>query len=151
MFFWYHLKQDVERYEFSCADCNRNKITRRYGRVPVTNYQAGAPMEMVHIDFLGPLPRTADGNEHCLVMVDQFTKWVECVPLPSQKEKVTAKAAIDIFFLDLGILFNYFQTRVEISKAKYLIQFVSCFRLTKLGQHITVHLLMVSVSVSTEH
>ena len=30
-------------------------------------------MERVHLDFLGPLPRTAAGNENILVLVDQFT------------------------------------------------------------------------------
>ena len=38
-------------------------------------YQAGAPMERVPMDFLGPLPKTPRGNEHILMMVDQFTKW----------------------------------------------------------------------------
>ena len=47
----------------------------------MTEYQAGAPMERVHIDFIGPLPKTERGNKHCLMMVDQFGKWVECVPL----------------------------------------------------------------------
>ena len=59
-------------------------------------------MERVHIDFIGPLPKTERGNEHCLMMVDQFTKWVECVPLPSQKAEVTARAAIDEFFSRFG-------------------------------------------------
>ena len=30
------------------------------------------------------LPKTKQGNQHILVMVDQFTKWVEVIPLPSQ-------------------------------------------------------------------
>ena len=34
------------------------------------DYQAGAPMERVHIDFLGPLPKTPRGNEHILMMVE---------------------------------------------------------------------------------
>ena len=34
-------------------------------------------MERVHIVFLAPLPKTAAGNEHILMMGDQFTKWVE--------------------------------------------------------------------------
>ena len=51
---------------------------------PMTNYQAGAPMDRVHLDFLGPLPKTPQGNEYILMMVDQLTKWVECIPLPSQ-------------------------------------------------------------------
>ena len=38
-------------------------------------------------------------------MVDQFTKWVECVPLPSQKAEITAKAAIDSFFSRFGYPF----------------------------------------------
>jgi hypothetical protein len=45
-------------------------------------------MERDHLDFIGPLPRTERGNEHILMMVDQFTKWVECIPLPSQSAEV---------------------------------------------------------------
>lgn len=59
-------------------------------------------MERIHIDFIGPLPKIRNGNQHCLMMVDQFTKWVECIPLPSQKAGVTAKAAIDRFFSRFG-------------------------------------------------
>ncbi|XP_013381256.1 uncharacterized protein LOC106152279 [Lingula anatina] len=101
-FFWYHLSKDVTSFVLSCDVCNRNKRKGCYGRVPMTEYQSSSPMERVHIDFMGPLPRTTQGNEHCLVMVDQFTKWVECVPLPSQKAEVTAKAAIDSFFSRFG-------------------------------------------------
>jgi transposase InsO family protein len=70
--------------------------------MPLTNYQAGAPMERVHLDFLGPLPKTTRGNEYVLMMVDQFTKWVECVPLPSQTAEATAQAAVQEFFTRFG-------------------------------------------------
>ena len=46
----------------------------------MVKYHAGAPMERVYLDFLGPLSCTARGNEYVLVMVDQFTKWEECIP-----------------------------------------------------------------------
>ena len=59
-------------------------------------------MEKVHLDFIGPLPATLRGNHHILVIVDQFTKWVECIPLPNQTAEVTAKAAIDNFFARFG-------------------------------------------------
>ena len=52
-------------------------------------------MERVHLDFLGPLPITSGGNEYVLVMADQFTKWIECIPLPSQSAKLTAEAALN--------------------------------------------------------
>jgi hypothetical protein len=43
-----------------------------------------------------------------MMMVDQFTEWVECVPLPSQKAEVTAKATIDDFFSRFGFPFQIF-------------------------------------------
>jgi len=107
-FYWYSLARDVEAFILSCDVCGRNKKNKKYGKVPLTAYQAGAPMERVHIDFIGPLPKTARGCEHCLMMVDQFTKWVECIPLPSQKAEVTAKAAIDVFFSRFGYPFQLF-------------------------------------------
>jgi len=77
-------------------------------KVPLPEFHAGAPMERVHKDFLGPLPKTARDNEHCLMMVEQFTKWVECVPLPSQKAEVTATVAVDGFFSRFGYPFQLF-------------------------------------------
>ena len=107
-FFWVRLPRDVESYVLSCSECNKNKKNKRYGKVPLTEYQAGAPMERVHIDFLGPLPKTERGNEHCLMLVDQFTKWVECIPLPSQKAEITARAAVDQFFSRFGFPLHLF-------------------------------------------
>ena len=71
-FFWYQLSKDVETYVLSCDVCSKNKKNRCYGKVPMTEFYAGAPMERVHIDFIGPLPKTPKGNEHCLMMMDQF-------------------------------------------------------------------------------
>jgi hypothetical protein len=65
-------------------------------------------MEWVHLDFIGPLPRTERGNEHILMMVDQFTKWVECIPLPSQSAEETARAAVNQFFSRFGCPFQVF-------------------------------------------
>ena len=107
-FFWYGMGKDITEYVVSCDVCNKNKKSSIKGRLPMHEYQAGAPMERVHIDFLGPLPKTPRGNEHILMMVDQFTKWVECVPLPSQTAEVTAKAAIDGFFSRFGYPFQIF-------------------------------------------
>lgn len=63
-------------------------------RVGLKNYRVGSPMEKVHLDFLGPLSRTEAGNEYIQKFLDCFTKWIECVPLPSYP----VKAAINYFF-----------------------------------------------------
>jgi hypothetical protein len=41
-------------------------------------------------------------------MVDHFTKWVECVPLPSKTAEVTASAAVTHFFARFGCPFQIF-------------------------------------------
>ena len=74
----------------------------------MTEYQAGAPIERVHLDFLGSLPKTKYGNEYILMMVDQFTKWVECIPLPTQTAEVTARAAVKLFSQGLVPISKFF-------------------------------------------
>jgi hypothetical protein len=64
----------------------------------MTTFHAGVPMERFHLDFLGSLPTTKNNNSFILMMVDQFTKWVECIPLPSQTTEETARVAINNFF-----------------------------------------------------
>jgi len=64
----------------------------------MTLYHAGAQIERVHLDFMGPLPKTKRSNAYVLMMVDQFTKWTECIPFPSQTVEITAQAAINELF-----------------------------------------------------
>lgn len=99
----------------------------------MTQFHAGVPMERVHLDILGPLPVTKNNNTYFLMMVDQFTKWVECIPLPTQSAEVTARAAINEFFSKFGYplqiftdqgtnftiqLFNNFCEALEIHKTR---------------------------------
>ena len=77
--FWYGMGKDITAYVVTCPICNQSKKTALHGRQPVQEYKAGAPMERVHLDFLVPLTKTPRGNEYVLMMVNQFTKWVECV------------------------------------------------------------------------
>ena len=42
------------------------------------------------------------------MMVDNFTKWVECLPLPSKTADITARAAINDFFVRFGYPYEIF-------------------------------------------
>ena len=48
------------------------------------------PMQMLAMDFVGPLPETEDGNRYLLVIGDYYTKWVEAFALKDQKAITTA-------------------------------------------------------------
>lgn len=56
----------------TCGPCSRS--SQHNVRAEMTIYHAGAPTEKLHLDFLGPLPRTKKWNEYCLVMMDKFIK-----------------------------------------------------------------------------
>ena len=60
-------------------------------------------MERVHIDILGPFPPSKSGNVYILMMIDQFTRWVECMPLKDQTAEVVARSAVDNFFSRFGL------------------------------------------------
>lgn len=110
-YFWHGVTKDVKSYVAACSACNKWKKPVRKAKWEMTKYHAGAPLERVHLDFLGPLPKTSRGNEYVLMVVDQFTKWVECFPLPSQTAEQTAQAVVDGFFSRFGCPFQIFTDR----------------------------------------
>jgi hypothetical protein len=51
-------------------------------------------MERLHIDILGPFNQSDDKNCYVLMMIDQFTKWVEMAAIPEQSALLTAKKVL---------------------------------------------------------
>ena len=90
-FYWPTMRRDTDLYVKTCGTCQRNKPRPKL-RTGLQHYQAGLPGERVHIDFLGPFPVSESGNRFVMVMVDQFTKWVELAPLPDQTAATTANS-----------------------------------------------------------
>lgn len=76
-------------------------------------------MGRLHVDFLGPLFESTTGNTNKLVIVDLFTKLVECVPLPSQTAEVTASEAMYIFFARFSFPSTSSQTKAENLEANF--------------------------------
>ena len=54
------------------------------------------------MDILGPVTPSQSGNQYVLMVIDQFTKWVECYPLPHQTAELVAKTFLDQFIARLG-------------------------------------------------
>ena len=133
-FYWYGMSRDSDIYVKQCANCNRNKKGNRTPRSAQELYHAGYPMERVHLDILGPIsPRSKSGSAYILVMVDQFTKWVELAALPAQNAELTASAFLKHFVVTFGCaleihtdqgrnfqsdLFQSFCTLLEITKTR---------------------------------
>ena len=130
-YFWYGMAQQVTNFVATCEICNRNKKPSRNAKCPLTLYHAGAPLERVHLDFLGPLPKPERGNEHVLMVVDQFTKWVECILLPIQSAEVTAYAVVNDFFFRFSYPFQIMSDQGRNFESKLFAAFCKAMQIHK--------------------
>ena len=101
-YFWYNMAGDCRTHVLSCSTCNTNKKPCKKPRADLQSFHAGSPMERLHIDILGPFHPSDSGNVYILVMVDQFTKWIECAPLPDQTAESVARAFLLHFVVTFG-------------------------------------------------
>lgn len=62
------LKGRCER----CLKYDSSKTMIKPNRIPLK-----APFDRVHVDVIGPLPRTEQGNRFVIVAVDSLTRWSE--------------------------------------------------------------------------
>ena len=111
-FYWPGYKKDVLRWCKFCKPCAATKMRHGAKLGDLRQQLSGAPMERIAMDFIGPLPRTAAGNEHLLVVCDYFTKWVECFPLPDQTASVTADVLVTQFFSRLSATYHSYGSRL---------------------------------------
>ena len=65
-------------------------------------YHAGSPLDKIHIDILGPLIETPIRNQNVLVVVDQFSNWVECYALSDHTAERVAKTLVSEFIGRFG-------------------------------------------------
>ena len=96
------MAADVELFVKTCQRCSVSKKPARKAKAKLGTFHAGVAMERVHIDILGPFPKSTRGNVYILVIVDQFTKWVECFAIPDQNAETVAKVVVEGFIARFG-------------------------------------------------
>lgn len=101
-FIWYGMTEETRNYVKTCRTCNINKKANVAAKGALGQYHAGSPMEKIHMDILGPLHESRLGNKYILVLIDQFTKWIEVFPLPDQTATTIAKTVVEGFTSRLG-------------------------------------------------
>lgn len=101
-FIWHGMTKDVSLYVKSCPVCSRNKKSNKRAKAPLMPFHAGCVMERIHMDILGPFPRSVKGNVYVLMVVDQFTKWVEAYAIPDQSAETIVDKVVAEFFSRFG-------------------------------------------------
>ncbi|GFS75323.1 retrovirus-related Pol polyprotein from transposon 412 [Trichonephila clavipes] len=102
-FYGNNVRSDVEKCCRTCDLCAARKGPRKCPRGRLQLYNVGAPLERIAFDILGPLPRSSDGNNNILVVMDYFTKWPEAYPIPDQEASTVAEFLVQHWISRYGV------------------------------------------------
>ena len=101
-FYWFRLRESVKLYVKSCHLCESRKRPAKSVEAPLHFQMAGSPLERVNLDMLGKLPLTDDGNQYCLVVTEQFSKYAEAFPTKDLTAATIANVLVKQFFKIVG-------------------------------------------------
>jgi hypothetical protein len=92
-YWWYGMTVDVKRVLSGCKLCKRVLASgghqqRDMQTEPTCEYGLFHRWGM---DYIVDLPASAKGNQHALVMIDYFSKWVEVIPTTTTDSKITTE------------------------------------------------------------
>jgi len=103
-YYWEKMNQDVKAYVQSCDYCQRNKTNKQkpYGMLkpiapPPTRFHTYS------MDFIGPLPKTKDGYDGILTIVEMLTKYTILEPI---KMTYGAPDVAKVFFRRVVTIFG---------------------------------------------
>ncbi|KAG7468735.1 Retrovirus-related Pol poly from transposon [Solea senegalensis] len=95
-------RRDVEDFCRSCDACSSHKGPLDQSRAQLQQQPAGAPMERVAVDIMGPFPCSDWGNRYVLAAMDYFTKWPEAYAIPDQEAETVADSLVEGMFNRFG-------------------------------------------------
>lgn len=94
--FWNGMSRDVDKFVGKCVRCAQAKMPH-IKPVPSKPNQPEAAWDVVSIDFLGSYVKSQKQNRYILVILDNFTKWVEIFPLRQATSKAVINALKSVF------------------------------------------------------
>jgi hypothetical protein len=104
-FYWPAMEQSVRTYVKSCSSCQRNKPSQQSPMgLQSPNVVPTRPWEIITLDYIVELPRTAKGHTAVITFVDRLTKMVHFYPCDSSiTAKGTAEAFMDTIYRHHGL------------------------------------------------
>ena len=99
---WPKMYQQIKDYINTCDACQRAKVSRTRHPVPLNPLPIEDVFSRIHIDILCSLPKTKEGYQYVLLVVDSFSKWTEAFSLQTQEAKEIADILYNEIFTRFG-------------------------------------------------
>ncbi|KAK3281301.1 hypothetical protein CYMTET_10903 [Cymbomonas tetramitiformis] len=91
--YWAGMKQDVQAVVTQCQTCQRVKTHYAREEANLTPLEIKSFMYRWSLDLAWPTKRiTKAGNQRVLVMIEHYTRFVVCVPIPDKEAATIASA-----------------------------------------------------------
>jgi len=102
-YFWPRMGKDCKHYSRGCATCDSRKPPRPVQQGKMVLRPLAGPWQRIAIDVLSGFNTSKNGNTLLLVVMDEFTKWPEVIPLKNQKAETIAEALVQHIFYRFGL------------------------------------------------
>ena len=94
-FWWPNMAKDVKAYIEGCIQCGQfSHAARSHPLMPI---EALEPFQLLGMDFVGPLPKTAQGNRFILHIIDYFSRFSITTPSPDANKETVFQALTKVF------------------------------------------------------
>src|SRR6218665_2668756 len=100
--YWVGWSADVKRYCRQCTECRQYWRGQPPKQGPPHTLPCGEPWERLSLDITGSHPRSRQGHVYILTVMDNFSKYVEAIPLANQEATTVAKALVETVILRYG-------------------------------------------------
>jgi hypothetical protein len=92
---WPYMREHIKCFIQKCPLCQKiSAIKTPINTLPFTN-AAYKPMFLLGMDTIGPLTKESDDLEHILVIIDQFTRYVELFPIKDTSAQAVVQPLIE--------------------------------------------------------
>lgn len=103
-YFWAGMRKDISDHINKCKECQKYKAQNLKPAGLIQSTATYQRFETIAIDLFGPLPQSAEGYRHILIIEDLATKWVELFKLKEATAANCAETLIDEVFFRFGVL-----------------------------------------------
>ncbi|CAF1478176.1 unnamed protein product [Didymodactylos carnosus] len=103
-YFWPGMFKSIKSYVKSCQLCHEFKISRTKpaGLLKPIEQPSGI-LDLMGLDFIGPVPISTTGNKYILVCVDYLSKYAITCALPDCTAESAAKFLVEKVILQFGV------------------------------------------------
>lgn len=104
--YWPSMRMDAIAFVKGCEVCKKYKKGKITPIPILRSPQATRPWQSIHVDTVGPLPLSEDGNKYIVTFIDVLTRYGMAAAVRDKSAQSVARAIVEKVFAIFGIAEN---------------------------------------------